>query len=226
MVHHTQYQSIIDLLRTILIAFAFCLLSVLPYASLNERRDPWRELFHKSFISLVNTTKSISEAVQVLNRDIWTQHGWNITFVPNQTPYSLAVFDVISHGNASCSGLSIFLVSACRSVGIPARVVGTPHWHRNSSECPHGDEDDNCGNHDWVEIWDGKWYFTGAHEYTTAGLDNAWFYPYPAKYQTPQSGNHSIYGTSWLRTSLSFPMVWDVNNSYISAVDVTANYLN
>ena len=42
---------------------------------------------------------------------------------------------------ASCTGLSILLVAACRACGIPARFVGTPRWT------------DNSGNHSWVEVF-------------------------------------------------------------------------
>ena len=60
-------------------------------------------------------------------------------------------------GLASCTGLSILLIDACRSVGVPARFVGTPLWA------------DGSGNHSWVEIWDGGWHFVGAAE--PAGLE-------------------------------------------------------
>ena len=43
-------------------------------------------------------------------------------------------------GHASCTGLSIFLISALRSVGIPVRLAGTPAWVLTD------------GNHDWVEV--------------------------------------------------------------------------
>jgi len=39
---------------------------------------------------------------------------------------------------ASCTGLSILLVDALRSVGIPARFAGTAAWH------------DDRGNHSWT----------------------------------------------------------------------------
>ena len=52
-------------------------------------------------------------------------------------PMSTMVF-----GYASCTGISILYVDALRSVGIPARLVGTPAWH--------GKEND--GNHNWVEV--------------------------------------------------------------------------
>jgi hypothetical protein len=41
------------------------------------------------------------------------------------------------------TGLRIFLIDALRSVGIPARLVGTPAWNN----------DPRNGNHNWVEVW-------------------------------------------------------------------------
>ena len=66
---------------------------------------------------------------------------------PNQSPK-----ESIEQGLASCTGLSIVLIDACRSVGVPTRLVGTPMWANKA------------GNHTWVEIWDGDWHFTGACE--------------------------------------------------------------
>lgn len=39
--------------------------------------------------------------------------------------YAAVLMQVVAAGYASCTGLSIFLVCALRSVGIPARVVGS-----------------------------------------------------------------------------------------------------
>ena len=64
---------------------------------------------------------------------------------------------------ASCTGLSILLIDACRAVGVPARFVGTPLWS------------DGSGNHSWVEVWDDGWHFTGAAEPTGDALNKAWF---------------------------------------------------
>ena len=41
---------------------------------------------------------------------------------------------------ATCTGLSIMLVEACRAVGIPARVAGIASWPGRG------------GNHTWVEV--------------------------------------------------------------------------
>merc|ERR1712072_1226485 len=66
-----------------------------------------------------------------------------IKFKGEQTPLIYDPMSVIDYGYASCTGLSILLVDALRSVGVPARIAGTPAWHGNVSD----------GNHNWVEVW-------------------------------------------------------------------------
>ena len=67
-------------------------------------------------------------------------------------------------GRASCTGLSLLLVAACRAVGIAARVAGVGDWGDR-----HGG-----GNHVWVEIYDaGGWHHLGAAE--PSALDETWF---------------------------------------------------
>lgn len=60
-------------------------------------------------------------------RDIWAI--WGLRFVPDQTPEIMSVGQVLAKGYASCTGLSIFLVNACRAVGIPARIAGELQAH-------------------------------------------------------------------------------------------------
>lgn len=62
-----------------------------------------------------------------------------------------------------CGEESTFVVTALRSVGIPARQVYAPLW-------AHCDD-----NHAWVEVWcDGDWHFLGACE-PEERLDYGWF---------------------------------------------------
>ncbi len=62
---------------------------------------------------------------QIINKHVWGLfHDPPIFFKPDQTPEIMAPGQVIAAGYASCTGLSIFLASACRAVGIPARVAG------------------------------------------------------------------------------------------------------
>lgn len=91
---------------------------------------------------------------------------------------------------ASCTGLSVLLVDACRAVGVPARLAGTPLWTNRS------------GNHSWVEIWDGKWHYTGAAEPVGGKLDQAWF---TARAATARRDHrlHAIHATSFKRTEVA-----------------------
>ncbi|KAL6757256.1 hypothetical protein V8C86DRAFT_2629536 [Haematococcus lacustris] len=108
------------------VPWALFLNNVLPYASLDEPRDEWRQLFVDRLAPLVAGATSSTQAAQILNAKIWDL--WGIRFKADQTPDIMSPAQVIAAGYASCTGLSIFLVAACRAVGIPARVAGTPEW--------------------------------------------------------------------------------------------------
>ena len=61
----------------------------------------------------------------------------------------------LAFGYASCTGVSIFFIDALRSVGIPARIAGTPAWNSVYTN----------GNHNWLEVWTGEtdgWQFIEA----------------------------------------------------------------
>jgi predicted esterase len=183
---------------------------VLPHACLDETRDPWRAGFLEKYWPLVAETKSASEAAQILNREVFALLNVKYSTArqrPNQSPA-----ESIAQGLASCSGLSIILVDACRAVGVPARVAGIPSWTNKR------------GNHTWVEVWDHGWHFTGAAEFDPAGLDRAWFTA-DAALADPDSPRHSIYATTWQPTGIHFPLVWDRSNRSIHAENVTARYL-
>ena len=123
---------------------------------------------------------------------------------PDQSPY-----ESIDAGFASCSGLSVLLIDACRAVGIPARFVGTPLWSNRR------------GNHSWVEVWDQQWHFVGACE--PGPLDRTWFLSQASKADETQM-QHRIYATSFRKTETWFPLVWDRRIRYVSATDVTRSY--
>ena len=182
---------------------------ILPYACMNEARDPWRADLHKTCAPMVAACKTPGEAAQVLNRKIFPHYKVRYNTSrrrPDQSPR-----ESIETGIATCTGLSILLVDACRSVGIPARVAGTPMWSNLR------------GNHTWVEVWDGDWHFVGAAEPDDAGLDHAWFVHDASEAQrdVPQ---FAIYATSFRRTDVSFPLVWLPGDTSVSAVNVTDRY--
>ncbi len=178
---------------------------VLPYASLNERRDNWRADFHRRFIKIARKSKTIDQAVLALNKYVFktlhVSYSADKRPKPDQSPY-----ESIRARWASCTGLSILLVDALRSAGIPARIAGVEMWP------------DDSGNHTWVEIWDGQWHYVGAAE--SSSLDKAWF----TKKVSQTDARHPVYAASFKKTGLSFPMRWAPDLKSVPAVDVTENY--
>ena len=182
---------------------------VLPYASVNEPRDNWRKRLYDISLPLVKDCQTPAEAAQSLNRQLFKLLKVKYSRArraPDQGP-----FETMETGVATCTGLSILLVDACRSVGIPARVVGTPLWSNNS------------GNHTWVEIWDGDWHFTGAAEQSPEGLDRGWFVG-NASQAVKDDHSHAIYASSFRKTGLIFHISWARRVDYVSAVNVTDRY--
>ena len=182
---------------------------VLPYAVLDETREPWRRDFYERARAIVEGATTASEATLRLNRDLFNEinvHYNTGRKRPNQSPS-----ESIAQGRATCTGLSIILVDACRAVGVPARVVGVANWA------------DKRGNHTWVEIWDGAWHFTGADEYNARGLNRGWFTG-DASRAIEGSREHAVWASSWSGTGTTFPLVWAPGDSTINAVDVTDRY--
>ena len=183
---------------------------VLPYAQVNETRERWRPDFAERFRERVAECETPGEAAQVLNRTLFGELGVRYSTGrrrPDQSPS-----ESIEIGMASCTGLSILLADACRAVGVPARLAGTPNWA------------DKRGNHTWVEVWDDGWHFVGAAEPSDEGLDHGWFAGDAAR-AVPGSREHGIFATSWRRTGASFPMVWARDVDWVPAVDVTDRYV-
>ena len=125
-------------------------------------------------------------------------------------------------GMASCTGLSILLVDACRAVGIPARLAGVLTWP------------DHSGNHNWVEVWvDGVWHFTEYYP-DKKGFDHGWLLDRLAGV-TGTDPATAVWASSWESTGGWFPLVWrakhdrvrysDVFAQVLPAVNVTARYL-
>ena len=182
---------------------------VLPYASIDEPRDPWRKEFFEMCQPIVKDCKSPGEAAQKLNETIFKE--LSVKYSTKRKRANQSPRESIEQGLASCTGLSIILTDACRSVGVPARLAGIPSWKNKR------------GNHTWVEVWDEKWHFTGAAEASKQGLNHTWFQR-DAALADPNSKMHSIYATSFKKTDTDFPMVWSLDKK-VYAVNVTSRYI-
>lgn len=183
---------------------------VLPYASINERRDAWRKDLRERCAPWVSEARTASEAAVILNQRLFKDVG--VIYSTKRPKADQSPYESIEAGMASCTGLSVLLIDACRAVGVPARFVGTPHWS------------DDSGNHSWVEIWDDGWHFTGAAEPSGDDLNKAWFTG-RASSAKPDSDRYGIFAVSYKRTPQRFPMVWRPDADWVFAVNVTDRYI-
>ena len=186
---------------------------ILPYANVDETREDWRAELRAICLPIVKDCKTAGEAAQELNKHLFREV--EVKYSTKRKKANQSPSESIDTGLASCTGLSILLTDACRSVHVPARLTGIPSWTNKR------------GNHTWVEVWDsadGDWHFTGAAEYNAKGLDRAWFTRDAALADKTKQMN-SIYSISFGRTDTVFPMVWSRDRgNRVYAVNVTDRY--
>lgn len=182
---------------------------LMAHRNLDEGWDEWVLKLREIALPLVEGATTSSEAALMLNEKLFEKVG--VSYHATKRPKANQnVTESIEAGYASCTGLSILLANACRSVGVPARVVGIPRWTEGQ------------GNHTWVEIWDrGIWFPMGAAE--PAGLGEGWFLEAAAKADARRP-EHRIYATSMLRGSERFLLPWNPMNRGVRAMDVTHAY--
>lgn len=169
--------------------------------------------------------EQMKSAVKLINTRIWSIFGRQTTN-SNNTPISFRagltprIFDplsVIAYGHSSCTGLAILLIAALRSVGIPARMAGTPAWNNDPEK----------GNHSWVEVYipgeeqnngvvNGKWIFLEPTPGIVEGNEDSgnaddldrdpcdrWFCN-----AEHFDGNTRVFVTRYTKRDAHFPMAW------------------
>lgn len=195
---------------------------VVPYANVNEARSNWRPLLFDA-LSLSDDQKSLSEVAVLVNERVWSalRPEKPIYFKSSQTPLIFDTMSAIAFGFASCTGLSILYVDALRSVGVPARLVGTPAWHGKAAD----------GNHNWVEIWlgpkaglkGGDWTFI---EGSPAGPGEKLLEPCDKWFCNPShfDGHTETYAAKFKKGGLHYPMSWDLANHGIPGINQTDFY--
>lgn len=222
---------------------------IVPYYVLTEPKYNYRgDSFFMDYmedLAAKSMCLDIACIVQVMNEKAWGIVDPPIIYMKSHTDglNSYGIVQTMSQHNGSCTALSVFLVAALRSIGVASRIAGVPHWNRGSAICPNGDDDDECGNHNWVEVFvpGAGWSFVDQRPVNLKAkpLNQSWFYPQSTDLQDHSTYNHSIYATSFARTSLAmynypvgqgvvptkrFPMVWDWSNDLVNGWDVTAAY--
>ena len=186
---------------------------VLPYANISENRDRWRPDFYERFSKYVKDKDNMVDALMNIAHNIPTEV--DVEYNTKRSRVDISPLQAMKEHMATCSGLSILLTDAYRSVGIPSRLAGTAMWTNYK------------GNHTWSEVWvDGEWKFI---EYYVDTLDQSWFVADAGK-ADPDNMLHWIYAASYKPTGLPYyaavdaPYVANVVNLSNLPEDVRARY--
>jgi len=183
---------------------------VLPYSAIGEEVDDWRADFRSRFLPVVEAIQKSGDAAHKINTVLWKM--LDVVYSPKRDKPDQSPYHSMRIKMASCTGLSILLIDACRSVGIPARFVGCL-WVNKP------------GNHSWVEVWqDGQWYHLGAFD--GEGLNKAWFTREAAN-NIPNHPQFAIFAAAWLPTEANLWRSMTISRpTPRPVVDVTQRYLD
>lgn len=182
--------------------------AVLPHVNITESRHPWRKEFCDRYLPKVKAAKTTGEAALILNKTLFTDY--KVTYNTRRLRTDQSPKETIEQGMATCTGLSIMLVDACRAVGVPARMAGITAWPIRG------------GNHTWVEVWDKGWHFVGAAEPDAKGLNHAWFVQDAAK-AIEDIPENAIWAVNYRETDPKWPSVFTRGRG-LNAENVTARY--
>jgi hypothetical protein len=166
------------------------------------------------------------------------RRGNHIKFHANQASITKAPFELLRGRNGSCTSTAIFLAAALRSVGVPARVAGTPQWATPAKAIGKLASGSGFQNHDWLEFWSSTHKRWVPHQ---PKPDRGFLPPTKTSLQLNHStfGVFSIHATSWERPAAGsgsgsgngsdggshFPLAWDFLNTSVAGVDHTTCYL-
>ncbi|MBL9119902.1 MAG: transglutaminase domain-containing protein [Phycisphaerae bacterium] len=188
---------------------------VLPYVNLNERRDDWRADFVSRFQADAWKNKDPMEAVRWLNDhlndSVAVHYHASKRKKPDQSPY-----ESMELHWASCTGLSILLVDACRAVGIPARCVGCPAWKKVT------------GNHTWVEVFgpdaSGHWRWFNVGDTGSDPRGENWVNERCREETDADDWSHAVWAACWRPSDHHFPLPWEWEIEYVPGLNVTRFY--
>ncbi len=160
---------------------------VLPYANTTEDRDPWRKDYYERFSKYVKDKDDLVDAIFAINNPIKDEVG--VEYNTKRSRVDASPKQSMEEHMATCTGLSMILTDAFRSVGIPSRLAGTGMWTNMK------------GNHTWSEVYvDGEWMFT---EYYPDALNKSWFVADAGK-ADPENEIHWIYAVSYKPTGMYY----------------------
>ncbi len=183
---------------------------LLPYSVIGEEVEDWRSDFRTRFLPVIAGIQKPGEAAHKINTLLWKM--LDVVYSPKRDKPDQSPYHSMRIKMASCTGLSILLIDACRSVGIPARFVGCLWAHKP-------------GNHSWVEVWQGgSWYHLGAFD--GAGLNEAWFNN-DVVFNRAKDPQYAIFAYAWLVSETNvLRSMTSGRNTPRPVIDVTQRYLD
>jgi hypothetical protein len=126
----------------------------------HERITAYREeMLRKGLDTIRENNPDMVDRIRATN--LWCRENMVFVSTSGRTMDPLSVLNKSKTGR--CGEMQVFFISACRSVGIPARPAWTPWW-------PHTDN-----NHAWTEVFvNNEWHYV-ENAQPDYYLDSTWF---------------------------------------------------
>lgn len=173
---------------------------------LTEKPCKWREAVGAIAKPLAKDCKTPREAALSIAANIGRATG--VYYSMERRKPDMNALEALKEKKVSCTGQSILLVCALRSVGLPARAVGIPTWNHVR------------GNHTWAEVWfEGEWHMI---EFNEKEFNTPWVMENIGMLDARDPWQH-IYAVADKETGTAFPM-YDESAPRLPAEDVTARY--
>lgn len=180
--------------------------AVQPDRVAQEAPCDWRPALTPMAEALVRECGSAREAVLALATGLPKATG--VYYSPERRKPAMNVAEALAEKKVSCTGQSILLVCALRSVGIPARMVGLLTWNHVP------------GNHSWAEAWfEGEWHMI---EYAERDFNTPWVMENIGMLD-PQNPMQRIQALTPAGDTLFLP-AYAMDRQELPAVDVTERY--
>lgn len=182
---------------------------VAPYAVLNEKRGDWRDALSRFYEPLVSPCRTAREAVWRIVSQMSRDTG--VTYSIFRRRAVMSPLEALQEKKVSCTGQSILVVCALRSVGIPARLAGLKTWNHIS------------GNHTWAEAWyEGSWHMV---EFNEKEENTPWVMEGIGMLD-PKRADQRIVVSSWKPAGAFFPAIEAAENEQpVPGQDATERYL-
>ncbi len=118
---------------------------------LSEEPCDWRKQVGDIFQPAIKHCTTAREAVLHIAANMTALTG--TYYSAERRKQDMNALEALAEKKISCTGQTILMVCAYRSVGIPARAVGIMTWNHVR------------GNHTWPEVWlDGEWHMIEFNE--------------------------------------------------------------